>query len=188
MPKIYDNIENRLKEGLNKTLEDAKRADFCIGYFNLRVWRLLYQQIDNLSGDYFSKEYDDDTKYHCRITISDCYYLNKPELVNFYFDKKTADLNVLKRVTKNFENDLINKSQRRVYHYKTSGKVEYDEFYLKKSKQFIDQIDTVLAKHYGFTEEELDFIINYDIKYRMGKELDGYIEGTLGNESMGNKE
>jgi len=26
----------------------------------------------------------------------------------------------------------------------------------------------VLAKHYGFTDEELDFIINYDIKYRMG--------------------
>jgi len=24
----------------------------------------------------------------------------------------------------------------------------------------------------GFTEEELDFIINYDIKYRMGGELD----------------
>ncbi len=29
-------------------------------------------------------------------------------------------------------------------------------------------IDRVLAKHYGFTDEELDFIINYDIKYRMG--------------------
>jgi len=27
------------------------------------------------------------------------------------------------------------------------------------------------AKHYGFTKEEFDFIINYDIKYRMGKEL-----------------
>ncbi len=25
-----------------------------------------------------------------------------------------------------------------------------------------------MAKHDGFTEEELDFIINYDIKYRMG--------------------
>ena len=24
-----------------------------------------------------------------------------------------------------------------------------------------------LTKHYGFTDEELDFIINYDIKYRM---------------------
>ena len=30
--------------------------------------------------------------------------------------------------------------------------------------------DRVLAKHYGFTDEELDFIINYDIKYRMGRE------------------
>jgi hypothetical protein len=26
-----------------------------------------------------------------------------------------------------------------------------------------------LAGHYGFTEEELDFIINYDIKYRLGR-------------------
>jgi hypothetical protein len=32
----------------------------------------------------------------------------------------------------------------------------------------IDKIDRVLAEHYGFNEEELDFIINYDIKYRMG--------------------
>jgi hypothetical protein len=27
-----------------------------------------------------------------------------------------------------------------------------------------------LALHYGVTEEELDFIINYDIKYRMGRD------------------
>jgi len=33
-----------------------------------------------------------------------------------------------------------------------------------------DEIDRVLARHYGFTEEELDFIINYDIKYRKGKD------------------
>ena len=33
-------------------------------------------------------------------------------------------------------------------------------------------IDTLFAKHYGFTEEELEFIINYDIKYRMGSELE----------------
>ncbi|MFH1860629.1 MAG: hypothetical protein ABH870_06425 [bacterium] len=41
-----------------------------------------------------------------------------------------------------------------------------------KSKPIIDQTDCLLAQHYGFTQEELDFIINYDIKYRMGKELD----------------
>lgn len=43
----------------------------------------------------------------------------------------------------------------------------------KHSKPIIDEIDTLLAEHYGFTEEELDFIINYDIKYRMGDKLGG---------------
>jgi hypothetical protein len=42
----------------------------------------------------------------------------------------------------------------------------------KKSKPIIDEIDRVLAKHYGFSEEELDFVINYDIKYRMSGELE----------------
>ncbi|MCX6885446.1 MAG: hypothetical protein NTX27_10425 [Verrucomicrobia bacterium] len=27
-----------------------------------------------------------------------------------------------------------------------------------------------MAEHYGFTPEELDFIINYDIKYRLGRD------------------
>ena len=51
-----------------------------------------------------------------------------------------------------------------------TGSVEYDEFWPSKSKSIIDDIDAVLACHYGFTEEELDFIINYDIKYRVGAE------------------
>ncbi len=49
-----------------------------------------------------------------------------------------------------------------------SGKVEYEEYYPAKCKLIIDRIDFVLSKHYGFSEEELDFILNYDIKYRMG--------------------
>jgi hypothetical protein len=32
--------------------------------------------------------------------------------------------------------------------------------------------DTVLARHYHFTPEELDFIINYDIKYRLGRDAE----------------
>ena len=55
---------------------------------------------------------------------------------------------------------------------KKGGGVNQSFAYQKKlSKSIIDEIDKVLAKHYGFTEEELDFIINYDIKYRMGDKL-----------------
>jgi len=49
-----------------------------------------------------------------------------------------------------------------------TGEIEYEKFRPRACKPIIDQIDTLLAEHYGFTPEELDFIINYDIKYRMG--------------------
>lgn len=47
---------------------------------------------------------------------------------------------------------------------------EFQEFRPSASKSIIDEIDRILAQHYGFTPEELDFIINYDIKYRMGRD------------------
>jgi hypothetical protein len=49
--------------------------------------------------------------------------------------------------------------------------MEKQYFSIKQLKSIIDETDTILAEHYSFTEEELDFIINYDIKYRIGKEL-----------------
>jgi len=67
--------------------------------------------------------------------------------------------------------DLDNNSIMQPAKYKT-GDVEFQQFFPQKSKSIIDEIDTVLAEYYSFTEEELDFIINYDIKYRMGKDLD----------------
>lgn len=54
---------------------------------------------------------------------------------------------------------------------KTKGVNKTVTYQKALSKLTMDEIDKVLAKHYGFTEEELDFIINYDIKYRMGEEL-----------------
>jgi len=55
---------------------------------------------------------------------------------------------------------------------KQTGHTETQLFKIQKSKPVIDKIDRALARHYGLTEEELDFIINYDIKYRMGKDVE----------------
>ena len=49
---------------------------------------------------------------------------------------------------------------------------EFQEFRPSLSKPILDEIDAVLAGHYGFTEEELDFIVNYDIKYRLGRDTE----------------
>lgn len=67
--------------------------------------------------------------------------------------------------------DLKSKSIRKVANYKSTMKIHYDEYHPNRSKLIIDEIEKVLAFHYGFTEEELAFIINDDIKYRVGDEL-----------------
>ena len=103
------------------------------------------------------------------ITTSDCYHLNKREVDGFSLGLTNENFTQeIALISGRLMEDMIAKSRRRVYVYRTSGRVEYDEFYLKESKSIIDDIDRVLAKHYDFTDEELDFIINYDIKYRMG--------------------
>jgi hypothetical protein len=48
-----------------------------------------------------------------------------------------------------------------------AGIVKYQEFHPKHSKKIIDEIDNVFGELYGFTSEELDFIKNYDIRFRM---------------------
>lgn len=40
-------------------------------------------------------------------------------------------------------------------------------FDVAQAKPIIDEIDTLLAYHYGFADDELDFVLNYDIKYRV---------------------
>ena len=51
MPQVLDNIDARLLPALRQTLEVAHRADFCIGYFNLRGWRSIDDLIQQWTDD-----------------------------------------------------------------------------------------------------------------------------------------
>ena len=83
---------------------------------------------------------------------------------SIYYDKKIVKLS--KSLMEDLKANCI--WDEREYRGNVS---KFQKFFPKHSKSIIDEIDTALVEHYSFTGEELDFIINYDIKYRMGKEL-----------------
>ena len=109
MLRIFDNIELGLLPALKQTLDVSQRADFCVGYFNLRGWRLIDQSIEAWPGGIGSC---------CRLLVG---------MHQLPHDEVRSGLSLLPD-------------------------------------------DRVLAQHYGFTDEELDFIVNYDIKYRVARD------------------
>ena len=116
------------------------------------------------------------------VTQSDCYHLNKTEIVDFPVDfRNIQECDQFVELSTVYETDQIHKSMRRVYVYQTSGRVEYDEFYPKRSKEIIDKIDDMLGNYYGLTDEETDYVKNFAIKYRMGL-VDGGGDGDEGEE------
>ena len=68
--------------------------------------------------------------------------------------------------------DMVSNSTMLVRDQKKTGTTQTQSFKIQKSKLLIDEIDIALAKHYRFTAEELDYINNYDIKYRMGSGME----------------
>ena len=102
------------------------------------------------------------------IAYGDCFHVNDSLATGFCIPPAAIKDKRVEKLGRKLMKDLKANADEKTINTKDGNRISYDEFRIGCSKPLIDQIDTLLAEHYGFTEEELDFIINYNIKYRMG--------------------
>jgi len=106
------------------------------------------------------------------IIYSDCYHITNREIYNLpIISNNSIDTNMLSQLNIELTEDLINKSTVEEYNYQATGKVKFKRFFPQKSKLIIDKIDKIIGSYLNLDDKELDFIINYDIKYRMSTSL-----------------
>jgi hypothetical protein len=75
----------------------------------------------------------------------------------------------LRKLSAELAEDLQAHSEYRKMRFNGVGTLTIQCIFPGRSRAIIDDIDRVLARHYGFTDEEVDFILNYDGKYRTGQ-------------------
>lgn len=175
-----------------------EKAQFTLFYFRaVQYWfKVLDKEpifeedgIHKVTGEMKPLSFDTDNERYATIALlssnifflnyiiwSSCQVVNSRDF-NCYIDFDSLENTALESLAylgKQLENDYQANSHVIERNYSKKGRhftMQKQHFFIKFSKSIIDEIDKVLAKHYGFSEDELDFILNYDIKYRMGDEL-----------------
>ena len=110
--------------------------------------------------------------YWFNIVSSDCRNLNKREIVSFpvptnkLLIKHDLIADFLEKIMASYEQ---NSSLRTVF-YQGKGDITVQYFNFRPSKPLIDKLDKIIHEAYGLTKEESDFLVSFDVKYRLGKD------------------
>ena len=130
-------------------------------WFTLSDAKSIHPVVAALSSDIFWWWY---------TVTSNCRHLNPYDVQNFPLPESVVTDPKLTKLGKRYLDDLVANSRMLVREQQQTGRTETQCFKIQKSKPIIDAIDRVLEGHYKLSDEELDFIINYDIKYRIGQD------------------
>ena len=104
--------------------------------------------------------------YWLWINMSDCYHVTKRDIEFVPVIETLAKDKEISQLARSLLKDLWSNTETRV-RSRADGSIQNEiNFNVGKSKSIIDLIDAKLAQHFKMTEDELDFVINFDIKFR----------------------
>lgn len=109
--------------------------------------------------------------YWLYSVLSDCEHIND-DFVRRFPLPSNSDENGWWQQGDELTKAIRSSSKRKSITTKQGYLIEYDEINAAKERHLIEAVDELLAKGFGLTDEELDFIVNYDIKYRLGTDAD----------------
>lgn len=108
------------------------------------------------------------------LLYSDCYNVVKKDVFSFPLIDDTKKLQKMRSDllphVKTLMGSYFKYAKVKRRNNTTTGRMEYYEFYPSMSKEIIDRIDTIFGEFYGFTKIELNFILNFDSKFRLSGE------------------
>ena len=190
LPKVGSNDEMQV---LNKILELPHRVkSFFVNDGKPLYYRAAGGRYFNVVTDYStftSAEKQLNLRYHRQIGLclsstlfwfyqqvyTDGLNLKQSEIKNFplpNFDKMPKEtLSELNKLYSRYLEDIETKANRRIASGDSSYNVDsFKEYKIVRSKRIIDEIDDYICPLYGLTQEETDFIKNYELEFRLAGE------------------
>ena len=118
--------------------------------------------------------------YWLWILFSDCYHVTRADVDmvpvpdSIMLDKR------FHRLSDALVEDLERNAEVRIRRRADGSEQKEVNYLAGRSKHLMDRIDHLLAEHYGLSEEEVCYLVNYDAKYRTNDMSDGYEQQTGG--------
>ena len=199
VPKLGDEIERSILEKLmrvnTKVSHFISRSDNWIYYRTTGglYWKVFTDfapafKANGVSGSssretHFSVARRDHVKPVIGILSSSLFWwwytissnlrdLNPSDIQSFPVPLAALDSPDVRKASAKYLKELSKNSTMLVREQKSTGRTETQSFKIQKCKPTIDEIDRLLGPFYGLSDTELDFVINYDLKFRLGSEGD----------------
>lgn len=98
--------------------------------------------------------------------------LNPIDIQSFPLPESALDDEALAALGRRYLEDIDRHSVMATRRQKSTGETQTQSFKIAYSKPILDEVDRTLGRHYGLNDQEIDFVINYDLRYRLSDAQD----------------